>query len=494
MPRVPRLAVAVVLLAAARTGAAVPIRGCLESCATARRDCLDQVRATRSTLAAACTGDRGAVRRCRADARAAVAPDREACRRGRHACGECCRSGGSDCAGGTCEAGAVDPHAGCPDLAGGACDALPARCGPAEDACTPGAAELEAVVAFLADDAQEGRGNGTPGSARVQEFLEARLAMFAAGGAPGGGFRHPFAAGTNLVARIPGRGTAGGEVVLLGAHYDHLGQHGSVVFNGATDNATGVAAVLAVGRLLARLPEPPARAVVLALWDAEEDGLLGSEAWATDPAVDLGAVAAYVNLDILGAAPVRGSRRRTFVVGVDTSPAFPPLLADFAAGDALAAGGFSNLFGQDRSDHATFVRRGVPSLFVSDTTGGCYHTPGDDVGVVHVGKALRQTWLAFRLVHALADAPARPSFAAPRPLPGYADAAVLRDTLASGLCEAAGSGLDAGDVATVEGWIAALDAIDAAGPATFTPAKAITIGLTALDAIDLLTSLPCQPN
>ena len=119
-------------------------------------------------------------------------------------------------------------------------------------------------------------------------------------------FLQPFDRGTNILAIIPGRELPD-EYVIVGAHYDHTGSScrtadpTNTICNGATDNATGVAAVLAVGERLALVPGGPRRSVVLALWDAEEDGLRGSRAYVDAPLVPLEQTVAYVNLDIQGA-------------------------------------------------------------------------------------------------------------------------------------------------------------------------------------------------
>ena len=104
----------------------------------------------------------------------------------------------------------------------------------------------------------------------------------------------PFPGGTNVVAVIPGTDLAD-EYVVVGAHYDHLGNSCRVppgsptdtICNGATDNATGVAAVLPIARSIAAQPTKPRRSVVLALWDSEEDGLLGSLFYVQNPLVPL---------------------------------------------------------------------------------------------------------------------------------------------------------------------------------------------------------------
>jgi acetylornithine deacetylase/succinyl-diaminopimelate desuccinylase-like protein len=143
------------------------------------------------------------------------------------------------------------------------------------------------VVRRLASDGLGGRDNATPESARAQRYILRRLRRLG-----DDAYRQPFVqsgqSGTNLLVVVRGRELPD-EYVIVGAHYDHLGTRsapdgtcrangtpGGAVCNGATDNAAGVAAVLGVGRALRRLPSRPRRSIVLALWDAEEDGLLGS--------------------------------------------------------------------------------------------------------------------------------------------------------------------------------------------------------------------------
>jgi len=393
-----------------------------------------------------------------------------------------------------CPDGLVDPNEGCATLAGGACEEIPASCGPADRACTLDPAALRRTVEFLADDAQEGRDDGSEGSRRSREFLVREIATFAFPAAADGTFFEeiPGGGGTNVLARIPGSDPSTDEVVVVGAHYDHLGA-GAIIFNGATDNAAGVAAVLEVGRAIARLPRAPRRAVILALWDGEEDGLVGSNAWAAAPVVPLAKVAAYVNFDIVGAAPVRGFRRNTVLVGLDTSPDLPDLVARVTAGDPLGVAPLSNIFGQERSDHAVFANKGVPVLFFSDATGGCYHTTGDDVAIVHDAKILRSAWMGTRFVRELADGEGRPRYSAPA-LPLYRDAVSLRDLVRRASCELGESGLGPQDVATYENALASLDAIVARGESAFSGDDAVAVAQTALGLVNMLSDLPCQRN
>ena len=155
-------------------------------------------------------------------------------------------------------------------------------------------------IARLAGDDTAGRDNGTAGSALARQYLTEQLRAISSDVRT-----QAIGGGTNVVAVIPGTDLAN-KYVVVGAHYDHLGSScqfkssGDQICNGATDNAAGVASVLAIGRAIAAQPTKPRRSVVLALWDSEEDGLLGSRYYADHPLVPLADTVAYVNFDIQG--------------------------------------------------------------------------------------------------------------------------------------------------------------------------------------------------
>src|SRR5918999_1794528 len=113
----------------------------------------------------------------------------------------------------------------------------------------------------------------------------------------------------NVLGRLPGR-TRPNETILYGAHWDHLGvgapdARGDSIYNGAVDNATGVAALLELARAFASGPRPE-RSIVFAAWTAEEKGLLGSEYYAANPVYPLETTVAGFNIDAL--APTTPSR------------------------------------------------------------------------------------------------------------------------------------------------------------------------------------------
>jgi hypothetical protein len=247
----------------------------------------------------------------------------------------------------------------------------------------------------------------------------------------------------NVVGRLAGRGPLAGEVVVLGAHYDHLGVGapvaGDSIYNGAFDNASGTAGMLAVAEAFVRAGVRPARTVLFVGFGAEEQGLLGSEVFVARPPVPLARIAAMLNLDGL---PLIGETRDLAALGADQST----LGRLFHA--AAAAEGYRitpdtvpvmlEAVQQDffnRSDHAPFARAGVPSLFlmpaqnefVSRPSGWGkeqldrfvqrhYHQPSDDLALgLDARFGVRPLRVIARTLLAAATARAQPTWAIDSP-------------------------------------------------------------------------------
>jgi Peptidase family M28 len=372
---------------------------------------------------------------------------------------------------------------------------------------------VRAIVKRLSGASYGGRDNDTPESDRAQQLLVKKLRRLGAGldaaAAGDEAYRQPFAqsgqVGTNLLAVIRGRELPD-EYVIAGAHYDHLDSRslasgacsrntppGGAICPGATDNAAGVGVVLGIGRALGKLPQPPRRSVVLALWDAEEDLLLGSLYYVLHPLVPLGKTVAYVNFDIQGANLLPSLRRTSFAVGAETGgSALGAFVAEAVAAEGLDTLPVSYIFGQLRSDYANFVDRGrVPTVFFSDSTGGCYHTTGDTFDVVDRRKLAIQTRIAFRLTVALADTTAPPPFRGPNPAAAtFTDAESI-----SRVFTAAQSDLmrfppaDRVMLAQVQQDLAG---VVQAGPSALGPAQVGVVLNAALQGIGALTRMPCQ--
>jgi hypothetical protein len=318
------------------------------------------------------------------------------------------------------------------------------------DAAATVARDVEADVAWLADDAREGRFPGSAGWLATQEHLIDQLEPIAEGLAPGlegrAAYRQLFLNEerwgelvlANVVARIPG-GDLADETVVVGAHYDHLTPQrcreveGDDLCNGANDNAAGTAAVLAIARAIAALPAPPRRSIVIALWDGEEYGLIGSQHFVDHPLVPLANVAAYVNLDLLGANLAPSARNYSFAVGPDSGGALlEQMTADAIAAVDLDIRPLSRIFGQDRSDYVAFGHAGIPFVFFGDSTNACYHSGADELPLVDFGKLADQSEAAFRLVLSLAESDQTPG-PAPFVLDTYQDLVALSDVISGAL-------------------------------------------------------------
>jgi hypothetical protein len=277
-------------------------------------------------------------------------------------------------------------------------------------------------VARLSDDEMQGRNNGTPGSALARAYLIDQLRPIARGlnsGASGdAAYTQATGGGTNVVAVIPGTDLAQ-QYVVVGAHYDHLG--GS--FNGATDNAAGVAAALAIARTIAAQPTKPRRSVIFALWDQEEDGLVGSRFYTQNPLVPLASTVAYVNFDIQGANLLPSLRNTSIAVAAESGGArFQDIVRSAIAERSLDTGMFSSIFGQGRSDYVNFLNARIPSVFFTDATGPCYHTVEDELGVVDFEKLDVQIATALDVTRQLANTASPPAFVSGTPLATFDDA------------------------------------------------------------------------
>jgi hypothetical protein len=168
----------------------------------------------------------------------------------------------------------------------------------------------------------------------------------------------------NVVAALPGRGPRAGEAIVVGAHYDHLGigepVNGDSIYNGAFDNASGVAATLATAEAITLSGAHPARTMIFAAFTAEELGLQGSEWLVRHPPTGLRFVGAFA-MDVLN---LYGKTRDLGTVGVKQSS-----LGDLARKAAAAEGMTINEDPDDlhrgrffRSDNYAFARENIPAL------------------------------------------------------------------------------------------------------------------------------------
>ena len=224
--------------------------------------------------------------------------------------------------------------------------------------------------------------------------------------------------GRNVVAYFPATsGTAGVTKawIAIGAHYDHLGlgRNGNSLAGkdetgkphlGADDNASGSAAVLAIAAALGKQPVRR-RNLLVALWSAEEIGLVGSAAFVTAPPVPVNQLAAYLNFDMVG----RMHDNKLAVQATGTSPIWASLLER-----ANVAAGFDLSLQEDPyqpTDVATFNQANVPSLNFTTGAHVDYHKPSDTADKINYEDLDRIATLASTVVRRLMDMEDPPQFA-----------------------------------------------------------------------------------
>lgn len=218
----------------------------------------------------------------------------------------------------------------------------------------------------------------------------------------------------NVLAVVKGR-SDGGEAVLMGAHYDHLGMPGGVVHPGADDNASGVSALLEIAHLMASAT-PSRRTVIFAFWTGEEDGKFGSGHYVRHPHWPLARTRAYVNLDMIGHAWMQADLKALAEEGQQTleSPFFkgldPRHFAELGYSDdapwmrevLLGAGSASGMSlrldpGNGRwggSDYRDFAWASVPWVRFFGSFFPDYHQPGDRPEALDANQVQRMARLA----------------------------------------------------------------------------------------------------
>ena len=300
--------------------------------------------------------------------------------------------------------------------------------------------DVRRLLGALADDSMEGRATGSRGSARAARFIAAELERYGVQPAGDSGFfqRVPIAIdprggrralrllpslaardslpaearanAVNVVGVIPGADpTLRDQVVLIDAHYDHLGimagQGKDSIYNGADDDASGVVAVLEIARALAAGPAPR-RTVVVALTTGEEVGLLGTRWYIAHPARPLDAMEANMEIEMIGRPDsLAGGPGRGWLTGYERS----------TMGELFASAGLPIVADRRldqqffmRSDNIAFAERGIVAHTLSSyNMHSDYHQPSDDVAHVDFSHMTQLVDVAVRAARLLADTPTK---------------------------------------------------------------------------------------
>src|SRR5919112_1929355 len=250
---------------------------------------------------------------------------------------------------------------------------------------TINAGQLLEDVRALSSDAMQGRGMGTEGGVMARTFVIRRFADLGLK-TFGDSYEKPFEASAGGAAKVRAANVVGyvegskhpDRFVVVTAHYDHLGVRDRQIYNGADDNASGVAVLLELAAHFAR--ERPQNSIIFAALDGEEEGLLDARAlvkWLKEERRD---VALDVNMDMVG----HSERGELYASGAYHTPSLEPALKQLAARAPVHL-----LLGHDRpeqkhddwtnqSDHYAFHKAGIPFVYFGVEDHKDYHKPTDD--------------------------------------------------------------------------------------------------------------------
>ena len=239
-------------------------------------------------------------------------------------------------------------------------------------------------VETLASDAYEGRKTGTKGAEMARTYLTGRLKEMGLKPYPGKNTyessfeikgRNGAAAieGKNLIAYIPGKSE---NVIVISAHYDHIGIIKDEVYNGADDNASGVAGLLQFAKYFAK--NKPNNTLIFAIFDAEEMGLQGAKAFVANPPVALDKIKLNMNMDMIS----HNDKGELYAVGTFRYPELKPFFITSNPKIKVLFGHDDPKLGRDdwtnQSDQGAFNAKNIPFLYFGVEDHKDYHKATDE--------------------------------------------------------------------------------------------------------------------
>lgn len=187
--------------------------------------------------------------------------------------------------------------------------------------------------------------------------------------------------GTNILGYVEGTKFKD-KYIIISAHYDHEGIKKGRIYNGADDDASGIAALISFAEYFKN--NPPEHSVILAAFDAEELGLQGSKYFVNNPMVSLNKIMVDLNMDMIS----RSDKKELFAVGTRFNKTLKDVvLKHKQSEDIKLLPGHDGQDGLDdwthSSDHASFHKKGIPFIYFGVDDHEDYHTPNDDYENIH---------------------------------------------------------------------------------------------------------------
>jgi hypothetical protein len=294
-----------------------------------------------------------------------------------------------------------------------------------------GVAEVRRLESALADDSMEGRLTGAPGGARAARYIANEMKSIGLSPAGDSGFyqRVPVSAtdsgislrsgfadsargrhetAYNVLGLLKGSDPKlAGQIIVVDAHYDHLGigapVAGDSIYNGADDDASGTVSVLSVAKALARGARPK-RSILFVLTTGEEEGLLGTNWLLAHFPLSLDSVVANLETEMIGRPDsLAGGPGKAWLTGYDRSTMGAILKR---ANVAVVADPRPTQHFFERSDNIAFAERGIPAHTLSSfNLHSDYHQPSDDLSRIDFAHMTAVINSALRAVELLANGP-----------------------------------------------------------------------------------------
>jgi len=237
-------------------------------------------------------------------------------------------------------------------------------------------------VEILSSDEYEGRKSGTKGSELARAYLVKRLKEIDVEAHPALGAyeqnfeikgRNSVTKGVNLVSYVKGKTD---DVIVISAHYDHIGIIKNEIYNGADDNASGVAALLSFAKYFKE--HQPNNTLIFALFDAEEMGLQGAKAFVANPPVALEKIKLNINMDMIS----HNDKGELYVCGTFKYPQLKGFITTTNPNIKLLLGHDDPKLGHDdwtnQSDQGAFNAKNIPFLYFGVEDHKDYHKATDE--------------------------------------------------------------------------------------------------------------------
>lgn len=288
------------------------------------------------------------------------------------------------------------------------------------------AEDLSRHLHIVASDEMEGRNTGSEGQKRAAQYIIGQYRQI--------GIKPPAAEpdylqfvpkealnsrrgqlpdSENIVAYIPGSEKPN-ELIVISAHYDHVGVRDGIVYNGADDDGSGTVALIELAEAFTKASKRgknPKRSILFLHVTGEEHGLLGSKYYSENPIFPLANTIANINIDMIGRSdPENEGKDYVYVIGSEmlstelkkinenANATTHKLLLNYKYDDPADP---NRLY--YRSDHYNFAKNGIPSIFFFDGIHGDYHKPTDDADKIDYKLYQKRVQLVFATAWELAN-------------------------------------------------------------------------------------------